>query len=199
MKQIGGLWWPDGDEVAHRVIPANLERAMPLVLPFLRRRGMVVQAGGNVGVYPVALAKHFERVVTLEPDAENFECLTLNIAGLENIDARNAALGREGTTAAVVKSADNIGAHRIALGVGPVEVTTIDELGLTPDLIWLSVNGMPGPVVEGALSTIRRSRPVVIISETHDDTGSARSLLLQHGYRQAGKVPHRDFVMVSEA
>lgn len=199
MKQIDGLWWPDSDNVAHRVIPVNLARAMPLVLPHLQRRGLALQAGGNVGLYPIALAEHFERVVTLEPDADNFSCLTRNVADIWNIEAKQAALGPARSKATVVRNADNIGAHRIATGAGGVDVLAIDDLGLDPDLIWLSVNGMHRPALEGAVSTLRRSRPVVIIAETHDDSGSARSFLTGFGYRQAGKIPHRDFIMVSEA
>lgn len=199
MKDIGGVWWPDRDAVAHRVIPSNLRLALPLVLGLLDRRGLALQAGGNVGLYPIALARNFEKVVTFEPDAENFDCLALNTKGIGNVIAYHAALGAGRSTAAVEAHSDNAGAHRVKAGSGPIAVFRIDDFQLSPDLIWLSVNGMHRAVLEGAAATIRRSSPAVIVSETHDDTGAARSFLRELGYSQAGKVPHRDYVMVRAA
>lgn len=199
MRKVDGIWWPDADEVAHKVIPVNLARALPGVLHHLTRRGLAIQAGGNVGLYPVALSRYFERVVTFEPDGENFECLVLNTTGAGNIITYRAALGAERSRASIDARGDNAGAHRVKAGDGPLAVFTIDDFSLAPDLIWLSVNGMHRAVLAGAEQTVQRSSPVVIVSETHDDDGSARAFLKQRGYAQVAKVPNRDYIMVREA
>ena len=68
---IDGWWWPESDVRARPVITGDCDAAIAELLPHIGGRSCIVQAGGNVGVYPIALAKHFDRVVTVEPDPEN--------------------------------------------------------------------------------------------------------------------------------
>ena len=136
-----------------------------MVLPLVRGRRVCVQAGGNCGVYPLALAKHFEKVITFEPDAENIACLRRNVT-LDNVAIINAALGAEtGTCTVKVVEADNCGAHK-TVADGDVEVWTIDDLRLDAcDLIWLDIEGAEADAIKGARATIEKFSPIIVLEE----------------------------------
>ena len=138
---------------------------MPLVLPLVETMRVCVQAGGNVGVYPLALADAFERVITFEPDDENLSCLMRN-ATRPNIAIYKAALGKAaGTCSVQVVEGDNCGAHK-TVPDGLVPVMTIDDLGLDAcDLIWLDIEGSEADAIEGARATIEKFSPIVVLEE----------------------------------
>ena len=62
-----GWWVPDADRVCFGIVRRevnDLQHMLPLCKSYRR----VIQAGGNVGIWPKALAAQFEQVVTFEPD-----------------------------------------------------------------------------------------------------------------------------------
>ena len=165
MRAFDGLWWPDADVRARPVIVAQCAEAVPMVLPLVKGRSVCVQAGGNCGVYPLALAKHFDKVITFEPDAENIACLRRNVT-VDNVAMIRAALGAEpGTCAVKVIEADNCGAHKTVEGAD-VEVWTIDDLRLDAcDLIWLDIEGAEADAIKGAMATIEKFSPIIVLEE----------------------------------
>lgn len=56
MIQHDGMWWPDADKRARQIITGDCERDVGFILPYIEGRECIVQAGGNVGVYALALA-----------------------------------------------------------------------------------------------------------------------------------------------
>ena len=157
-----GFWWPADDGWCHKVIHdelPDLDRAVS----FAKGRSIAVQAGGNVGVWAAHLAKSFDRVVTVEPMADNYACLCRNVP--ENVSHRPAALGESRGSIAMRAVAGNAGAHYVD-GAGEVEVVTIDGMNLAAcDLICLDVEGSEPMALRGALSTIRTFRPVLMFEE----------------------------------
>jgi len=165
MKQIDGLWWPDFDVRCRNAVVNECAAAMPLVLPLVKEKRVCVQAGGNVGVYPLALAKVFGLVLTFEPDEENYECLTQNVR-LPYVHVFNAALGSEVGTCGVLRiDTDNCGSHKTLPGTA-VPVKTIDGLALTAcDLIWLDIEGAEADAINGARATIEKFSPIIVLEE----------------------------------
>lgn len=165
MRAFDGLWWPDADVRARPAIVAQCAEALPLVLPLVEEKRVCVQAGGNVGVYPMALAAFFDRVITFEPDAENLACLSKN-ATQGSIAIFKAALGATaGTCSVQVVEPDNCGAHK-TVPSGPIPVMTIDGLSLDQcDLIWLDIEGAEADAIEGARATIARFSPIIVLEE----------------------------------
>lgn len=198
--QIDGLWWPADDKVARRKILHDVEPAMRQMLPHIDGRDCIVQAGGNVGVYALALADHFRRVVTAEPDPVNAGCLARNLAArdtFKRIEAHAVALGAEAGDCRMVEvEPGNCGAHRIepAAGFG-IPVLRIDDLGLAAcDAIWLDVEGYELAALKGARETIERWSPPIAIEdkglgvafgETH---GDAPAWLKGLGYVQVDEI-----------
>lgn len=128
------------------------------------RKGVCVQAGGNCGFYPKQYGEIFERVYTFEPDWMNFYCLTMN-ASAPNIIKQQACLGDERKLLALSDSAKNVGCYAVVpskTGVHPTLM--IDDLGLDAcDLIHLDIEGWEFPALRGAIKTIERFRPVVVL------------------------------------
>ena len=159
-----------------------------------------IQAGGNIGIYPGALAQRFARVYTVEPDAANFAALQINTSNQQKIIARRAAFGKERGRAAIDQiQPDNIGAHQIQLG-DEFEVITIDSLGVTDcDLLQLDVEGSEHEALLGAIATIEASWPVITLElktlgERYGYTDADTiNLLAGMGYEIADRV-NRDVI-----
>jgi FkbM family methyltransferase len=165
MIKIDGLWWPDTDKRGQPAIVRECKEAVPVVMSLVPHKGVCVQAGGNVGAYPLALAGHFERVVTFEPDRDNLACLRKNVTA-SNVSVFHAALGKaEGRCSVAMVEPDNCGAHKVIRG-DDTDMMTIDGLGLDAcDLIWLDIEGHEAQAIEGAKVTIERFKPIIVLEE----------------------------------
>jgi FkbM family methyltransferase len=169
MRQLAGYWWPETDSRGSAIISRDAEGDVAWVLENVDGRDCIIQAGGNVGVYADVLALHFKHVLTVEPDDENFKCLQANLA-VRNppnpIDARKAAFGEAPGVCKVIQvEANNCGAHRIGITndeTGTV-ILPIDSFNLNPDAIWLDVEGFELQALKGAVETIERCKPVIIL------------------------------------
>jgi FkbM family methyltransferase len=159
-----GFWWPAVGSVPAQIILEEV-RVLDEVLAHVPRRGVAVQAGGNVGVYPARLATHFKTVLTFEPDADNFECLQRNLARFDNVWAHHAALGEALKTSGLARRPDNTGGHFLD-GPGDIVVRPIDDLGLDAcDFLCLDVEGYEFAVLKGAVKTIATYRPVILFED----------------------------------
>ena len=163
MKQIGRHWFPDNTQdrqaahaLRHR---ASLFKALDLVATFRT----TVQAGGNVGLWPLALADRFAKVFTFEPEPVSMECLIKNCAGLDNVTISSAALGAAPGTGKIDRK--SLGSHKMAAGESagtPCDVITVDSMGIDDlDFLQLDVEGFELFALEGALETVRRCSPVI--------------------------------------
>lgn len=167
IQVIDGLWWPAMDTQCRAATLSEVHNAVPWLVSHCERRGTIVQAGANVGVFPKALAKYFDRVVCAEPDFDNGRCCWLNTGGVERqVDLRKAAFGEKAGTCHIIEhEPGNCGAHRVEPD-GPVTVITIDSLRLKAcDAIWLDVEGSELPALKGAVETIKKFRPVIATEE----------------------------------
>jgi FkbM family methyltransferase len=194
-----GFWWPGDDLKARDVITRDCEPAVAAFLKHFSGRDLIVQAGANVGVYPLALARHFNAVYTAEPDPANYECLKRNLAEHdpgERIVALWAAFGEtEGGCTPLVVEAANCGAHRVNFAKGTIPVWTIDGLELTAcDAIWLDIEGAELHALKGAAGTIQQFSPVIAVEDkglhrAYDiPDGAIREWLTAHGYAEVDRI-----------
>jgi FkbM family methyltransferase len=198
LTQHDGWYWPSNDTDARYVITRDCEPDIAALLEHIPGRRLIVQAGGNVGLYPVALAKHFDRVVTAEPDPTNWACLWRNLLAHDpdrKVDARNAAFGPEpGACKMHVVKESNCGAHRIQEGSG-VLMLTIDSFALLEcDAIWLDVEGFELPALQGAEWTIELFSPVIAIEDKGlneafgIEAGAVQRWLADRGYSEVARI-----------
>ena len=165
MKEIAGFWWPDNDTDCN---PAVLKEVYKIALldQYLEEKRVVVQAGGNVGVFPREMAKHFGAVYTFEPEAANFNCLARNCPE-SNIIKFQAGLGSNHEQIQVGVSRpdlkNNCGAYQVT-GTGITPTIMIDDLELPAcDLIYLDIEGYELFALQGGYETIKKYHPVIVI------------------------------------
>jgi FkbM family methyltransferase len=183
ITHIDGWWWPAIDQHARGVILRDCAAAVSRIAQLAPKHDVIVQAGANVGVYPVALADRFQKVITFEPDPTNWDCLDRNLKArdsLGRIMPFRAALGAaEGWCMPAVVEVANCGAHRVDYRPeGLVSVVTIDSLPLEAcDVIWLDIEGPELFALQGAESTIRRFSPLIAF----EDKGLGEAFQIPHG------------------
>lgn len=159
MKLVQGDWWPDRDEVCHRVAYDFL--GADHAIKQCKGTDLVIQAGGNVGAWPKYLKTRFKKVVTFEPSTENYELMLKNISGMD-IRAYHAALWTSSGRCTVEKNTKNCGDDQTREGEG-IDRIAIDDLELSPDLIYLDIQGDEFPALKGAVQTIERCSPIIAI------------------------------------
>jgi FkbM family methyltransferase len=199
MKLVEGWQVPDIDECC---LPAILSELPDLNVSYthMNQFRTVIQAGGNIGVYPASMANRFDRVITVEPDPVNYSALLLNVKGMKNIEHQQAAFGdKPGTAAMDHIQPENIGAHQLKQGTD-VKVVTIDSYGVKDcDFLQLDVEGSEHQALLGAEQTIKKSYPVITLElkglgsrygYTDEDT---INLLQDWGYEIVGRV-NRDVI-----
>jgi FkbM family methyltransferase len=130
---------------------------------------VAIQAGGAFGVWPLRLrALGFEKVITFEPDYDNYQCLIANTRADSAIQCWNMALGEHLAFANIKHDEDrkaNAGAGFVEFDAeGPVKVMPIDDMhGIERlDLLCLDVEGFELFALRGAYETIMHFRPVIM-------------------------------------
>lgn len=149
----------------------------------LKKGGVCVDVGANFGHYALVAANLMGEeglVVAFEPHPQCFTLLKENaeLALHGNLVLEQAALGDEEGRLDLFTSLDNPGGHsfssnhvrRVGKGVGKkvaVQTYTLDKylsrsgINRPVDIIKIDVEGFEYRVLQGALETIRRDRPVV--------------------------------------
>lgn len=180
-----GLVWPPDFKFRARKIGVAMAAAQMIAWICPQRR-VVVQAGGCAGLWPRALAAHFEAVYTFEPDEQNFDCLTRNTAGTPNIYKHDCALSDRRGTTGLARPKAGAGLWHLA-GDGDIEVVTLDWflIDCRPDVpvdaLALDVEGSEPAVLRGAERTIARHRPLLWFEYLHNQEAIAE-WLTGHGY-----------------
>lgn len=199
IMKVGETWWPVYDNECRRSMDIQLPDIQE-IMPFVKNKGVCVQAGGNVGLWPKEFAKHFDMVYTFEPNPLNFKCLMRNCEE-SNIAKVEAALGDKDGNAAIQEVEGNCGACYIKDG-DDFPVMTIDGLELDAcDLIQLDIEGYELKALLGAAQTIEKFRPVIVVEDKglSDKYGSKQGDIADHlaifGYKVAKQV-NRDIVFV---
>jgi FkbM family methyltransferase len=161
IEERGEWWWPTHDKGcwdymhSHADVPQKLAK-------HVKERGVVVQAGGNVGFYIRQYAELFDTVYTFEPDPLCFLSLCLN-CDTPNVVKFQACVGDRPGFHSLGHWASDVGATHIA-GKGILPTMRIDDLGLEKcDLIQLDTEGFEYYGLVGAIETIKKFKPVLSI------------------------------------
>jgi FkbM family methyltransferase len=159
--------WPKEETRSWRTInKKNDKLILDEMLSYVKDKDLVIQAGGNGGVYPDYLSKFFKKVITFEPDPINFFCLSYNTLQ-PNIFKYQACLGNNFEPLSVQENNEFSGMSSLMVSdYGAIPQVTIDSFHLTPSLIFLDIEGYEGFAIEGAIETIKRCKPIIIL-EVH--------------------------------
>lgn len=134
----------------------------------VRPGDLVVDIGANVGNHTIYLAAVAGcKVVAFEPNGEL--CQAIAASAAENalgdrVRVHNKALGAHpGRARFATERPENLGAQRLALEDGGIEVVRLDDVELPGParVLKIDVEGMEDQVLAGAVALLRRDRPLV--------------------------------------
>lgn len=169
--------------------------------------GDIVHAGTFFGDFLPALSQGLApgaRVFAFEPNPESFRCasMTLTLNAIENVELTRAGLGaRPGHAVMATTREDGSargGSSRIlqegdpSTGSGEIRIPirTVDQsvpCERTVSILQLDLEGYERFALEGAMATIRRCRPLIIV-ETRPEPRWVSENLGPLGYRRAERV-----------
>lgn len=183
LPSSNGWTWPTHDN-QFPYFTYELPRYTKAFKELCKGFNVVIQAGGHCGMMPRLYAEMFETVYTFEPDGYSFHCL-VNNCQLDNIKKFNTALGGDNDLVyQKYRGQWNVGVNfygKPTEGEEPImqvrDVTNIDEVALVNipqvriddlglqhcDLIHLDVEGYEGNVLDGAMETITKFKPVLVL------------------------------------
>lgn len=131
---------------------------------------LVIDVGANVGNHTLYLAAVAGcRVEAFEPNVELCRAIheSLRVNDLTDlVRVHHAGLGREAAKAHFESSLpQNLGAQRLEMGEGEIDVITLDSLGFAGPVkvIKIDVEGMETDVLNGGAELIARDRPLLYI------------------------------------
>jgi FkbM family methyltransferase len=216
--EVGNIktWiWPKEDTQTFGLIVADWFNSIrPFILERFKgdRSGSVIQAGGNCGVYPLLFTELFEQIYTFEPDPLNFFCLTNNCQ-FPNIVKFNAALADKNQLVSIKNvSPVNRGMIKIEEASSPdedvtiVPAVTIDSFEFqNVKLMQLDLEGFEVNAISGAIQTIEKYKPIIIL-ESGDVNSPADQKHLEQvkdkmksiNYKSLGHINRLDIAFVPE-
>ncbi len=126
-------------------------------------RGLIIDAGANAGYMALALARSYPecKIVSIEPDRDNFELLELNTAHLPQVVAVYGALRSESGTVSFANSVAPSDLFEVALeeGASSVRAYTVSDLmsmvnDNSVELMSLGVEGAEYEVFKNNLDSL---------------------------------------------
>ena len=208
MKEYKGWWTPDYCHEAVDYVVKEWNVKGQKVLDMLPQKRSVLQAGGNLGIFAKHMSNHFDKVYCYEPVEENFECLTKNISGIDNIQTHMAGLSNNIHSASVEWSSErNSGAIRLQESTdGNIDLVTMDSQQYNDlDLMWLDLEGYEYKALCGAKQTLATHKPLLVIENngliheypgTNEGNKEIRQVMLEDfGYKFVTRLMRDDVYM----
>lgn len=187
-------------ELAEAYIRAAMAHEIPLkdeiagFVKHVKGRKLCLHAGGAIGRYPRELAQHFEQVVTLEPNQQNWPELHEAIDDLKNVKVMHAAFWDSVGSCNMTPFRTGKALTAFVKPGGEVPLIMMDSLDLTPDLIWLDIEGSEFRALTGGAKTVSRCNAIIIEvtrkgceQNVGNMPGQAHHLLLSLGFREVHK------------
>ena len=147
-------------------------------------KGMI-DVGGEIGTYTIALAEHFKTITTFEPNLENYIVLKNNLSlnNIKNVYLYNSAIGSDFGFCNMITKHNNI----VDVGEGNIKISPLDSFNIENcQFLKIDVEGHELEVLLGAKQTINRNKPIIYL-ETHPTIRynidiECESLLHSYGY-----------------
>lgn len=174
---LRGKRWITGSSI-HRVWLGSYEVSkMAIAWDSVKPGDTVFDVGANVGIYTLLFSERVGangRVVAFEPSPRNVSYLRRHLAlnGIANVQVIEAAVSAQNGSAQFNAGSDAATGRLDSNGAIGVNTVAIDPFvecgGYAPSLIKVDVEGGEADVLWGALTTLGRARPTVLLA-THSD------------------------------
>lgn len=156
----------------------------------LNKGDLVLDVGSNIGNHALYLAATTEsKIVAFEPNVHLCNSITesINLNDFsDRLEIRCVALGAaKGNAHFASQIPNNLGAQSIELGSGNINVISIDSIDFyrSVKLIKIDVEGMEVSVLQGAIETIKRDRPLLYIECLNEEQfRQVSKIMLDIGY-----------------
>lgn len=178
MFQHQGIWLPDGEKHFPEWMDRNGElvdgrgtyqiRKFREAMKWVREFRTAIDVGAHVGLWSMQLTKKFEFVEAFEPVEWFRQCYLANMPetgwGLHHC-ALGAAPGRAGIFIPAMGGGIDSGGTHLTDGEA-VEVRTLDSFAFDKvDFVKIDCEGYEHQVLLGALATLERCKPCVIVEQ----------------------------------
>lgn len=209
MKKVGDFWLPDIDMLPGK----NREKSIksfehsggPQIHHLLEALELVdnwqtaLDGGANIGSWSKVLKDRFKEVHAFEPAEDTYEALAKNIEcwnAQDTVHTYQMALSDERTNVSMQTAKKNArSVTRQIVAGGDIQSIRIDDLSLTRlDFLKLDVEGYEEKALRGALETIEKFKPVVMIENKasqnakYGDSQGAHRLLIELGYENVAQI-----------
>lgn len=174
VPDVGSFFIDDPADMIKQVIVAGdkWERhSFDLLAEHIVPGSVVIEVGAHIGTHTVRmgqLAGSWGRVYAFEPQRKIYRELHHNLAlnGVTNVVALRMAIGSGETRIIEMNPASpgNEGGTGVGAGGDAAELRSLDSFGFERlSLLKIDVETYENEVLDGALDTIRRNRPVMLI------------------------------------
>lgn len=177
MKESHGFWFPDYDNHFPRLLEKSLKkegilryqwRARDTAISLCENKRVCLDIGANVGLWSCDLVNSFEKVIAFEPVQEFIHCYRKNVKK-SNYSMYECALGSKESFIDMNIVEGNTGHSHVnkeSVGKGKIPLKTLDSFNFSDvDLIKIDVEGYEQDILLGALETIEKNRPVLVIEQ----------------------------------
>jgi FkbM family methyltransferase len=161
--------------------------------------GVFIDVGANIGLFSLAFAHHFDRVLSIEANPKTFSILQTNLAlkDIVNVDAICVAASdderrshifapADGSLGGVTMNPNEHGAEASAIEIQCQALDKIiEERGYTHPIgmIKIDVEGHEHEVMKGAINMLRLHRPLVLFEALNAPrTRACLDTLIECGY-----------------
>jgi len=216
IKYVDGWWFPAGEQhlpqwmatpKARMIINGRAayqgKKQLALLAEAVRVKGQlrrIVDVGAHIGLWSFNLAPACQHLEAFEPVALHRECFERNVmAGIEDVTRVNLhaiALGA-GEGSVSIHTAPTSSGDSWVSGEGKIPMETLDSFEFPDvDVIKIDCEGYEENVLRGAIDTLRRCRPVIMVEQKRTmasdrfglNTLGAVQLLQEIGYTIAGEL-----------
>lgn len=177
MFKVDGWYFPDGEKhlpawIANAKVRMRLNgrsayqgQKQQAALDLCKKRRVAVDVGAHIGLWSYNLSYSFENVVSFEPVAAHRECFEQNLLGRKNVKLIACALGEKPGHVRIRTEPTSSGDSRVD-GPGDIPLNTLDSYELDHvDLIKIDTEGFELFVLRGAVATIAKCKPVIVVEQ----------------------------------
>lgn len=183
LKKFDNWWMPEYE----RHLPGHMRTVNQVIygrlsyqygkyttaIPYIKNMRTVIDVGGHIGLWSYFLSKDFADVKAFEPMEIHRQCFAKNLIDAHNVELLGCALGEvESMVDLETRTPDSSGDTQVdpeSIGSGKTPMKPLDWFGFEDvDLIKIDCEGFEEFVLRGAVETLEKWKPCVIVEQKRD-------------------------------
>ena len=166
--------------------------ALDAAFKYVKKFGVAIDAGANIGLQSVRMAQKFNQVHSFEPTSVNYDCLINNVKNFSNVQIYKTGLGEREESAIIKLPAEskNCGAFSIIDFNGyedpvlteQISILPLDKFQLLPDFIKIDTQGFELFILKGAENTLKNKPVLLLECEKKQEKRLISNYLIPLGY-----------------